>query len=383
MNRKLWLAVAASVAVLALITMGAKAQAWTAFRSGSSATVPASETLDSSLWSGARNVDIAGTVNGDVFCGAQTVNISGSVKGDVICAAQTINISGSIEGSIRLAAQTVNLTGTVGRNATIVSQTINTDAKSAISGDASMAASTINLNGSIGRDLAATSSELKITGSLGRDLTTSAKNIVLATGAKIGGGIDYTSKNKINQSSGAQVGGSITQHQPQGENKSNNLLFPFGGKFAFLLVLMFIISALIITALLPQFVHRITNHGILHPWRGLATGLLASIVVPILAILLAITIVGIPVAILLVLSWLVISLSSGIFTAYLIGRRLWGSQRNTLLILLLGSVVLIILFVIPIVGIIALVLASWMGEGMILAELEARIPKPKYQVKRN
>ena len=89
MNKRAWLTLSAVAAFLLIIFIGAKASAWTEFRSGEAATVPAGETVEGSLWVGAKSVDISGRVDGDVFCGAQTVNISGVIGGDVICGAQT------------------------------------------------------------------------------------------------------------------------------------------------------------------------------------------------------------------------------------------------------------------------------------------------------
>ena len=381
MTRKVWLALSLVAAAFLLFTVGPKAKAWTQFKSGNNATVAAGETVDSSLWIGAKNIDIAGTVNGDVICGAQTVNISGTVKGDVICGAQTITLSGSVEGSARLGAQTINLNGSIGRSAIMAAQTINTDSRSQIAGDASLAASDMNLNGVIGRDLSAAGSNVNLSGTVGRDIKSSADKIVLAGGAKVGGSIDYTSKNTISQLGGSQVGGNIDQHFPKAKSHPFFRLIVFGGVFGLVVALILIASALLVTALFPQFVQRVSDQGAKRPWRSLLTGLVASIVVPILLVLLMVTVVGIPVAILLLLSWLLINFSSGLFTSYLVGRRIWNSQHNALAIVLAGSLALMILYFIPIVGIIGLVLATWLGEGMLLLELKAHIPKPKYQVK--
>ena len=380
MTKKAWLALSIVAAAFLIIGIGAKAHAWTAFRSGNSANVASSETLDSSLWIGARDVDIAGTVNGDVFCGAQTLNISGTVKGDVICAAQTINISGNVEGSVRLAGQTVNLTGSVGRSAAIAGQTINIDSKSQIGSDASIAGNDINLSGRVGRDLSAAGATLDLNGQVGRDVKSTVGKITLTKDAKVGGGIDYTSKTKISLLSDSQVAGNITQHQPKVRGGHIPSLLFFGTATVFI-VIMLIGSALIATALLPQFIHRVSGQGMRRPWIALLTGLGASVLMPMLFILLAITVVGIPLAILLLLSWLLINLSSGLFSAYWVGRRLWSGQSNAMLLILAGSLILIALYLIPIVGVIVLVLAAWLGEGMLILEIGSHLTRPKYQVK--
>lgn len=380
MKTKAWVALGAAT-FLFIIFLGARAQAWTEFRSGNSGTVASNETVDSTLFIGANNVDIAGIVNGDVFCGAQTVNISGTVKGDVICGAQTINISGSVEGNVRLGAQTVNLTGSIGRNATIGAQTINSDSKSRIGNDASFGAENINLNGNIGRDLAVGGSNVNLNGEVGRDIKSAVDKIALSGNAKVGGGIEYTSKNKISLTENAAVAGRITQHQPKKEGRAFPGFLFFTGVMALLAGLILMLSALIITALVPQLVHRVSSQAMRRPWWVLLTGFVASIIAPVLVVLLMITVIGIPLGILLLLSWFLVALTSGLFSAYYVGRRFWTSQRNPLWLVLLGSFTLLVLFMVPYLGFFVMLATFWMGAGMILWELKDRTPKPKYNLK--
>lgn len=364
-----------------LIIFSVQTQAWTEFRTGNGGTVRADETVDNTVFIGSKNVDIAGTVNGDVFCGAQTVNISGTVNGDVICGAQTINISGSVEGDVRLGAQTVNLTGTVSRNATIAAQTINTDSKSQIAVDADFGASDVNLNGNIGRDLAVGGANINIGGSVGRDIKSSADKISLSPSAKVGGGIDYTSRNKISVANGAAVAGQVTQHEPKKEKGSLVKLMFFGGVAALIFALVLLACALVVTALFPQAVHRVSSQGIARPWRSLLVGFIASIVAPIIGVILLFTVVGIPLAILMFIAWMLIAMTSGLFTAYYVGRRVWTSQNNALLRVLAGGAILLILYMIPFIGFLIMLLAFWLGVGMVLQELKTRTPSPKYTLK--
>lgn len=381
MKKRGWLVLGLAAAVFLTLAFGAKAQAWTEFRSGDSATVKSNETVDSSFWAAAKNLDIAGTVNGDVFCAGQTVNISGIVKGDLICGAQTINLSGHIEGDVRLGAQTVNLTGMVDRNATIAAETLNADSKSRIGGDLSLAASSASLNGSIGRDLAAGGSSVYLNGSIGRDVKSGGDKLILGSNAKVSGSIDYTGKNKIEMANGAFVSGDIKHHQPQEKHHSALRLLFFSGATAGFVALMLLITALVVTALLPKVLNRVSQQGMERPGMSLLVGFGANIAVPIIIFMLVLTIVGIPLAIILLLMWLLINLSSGIFSAFWLGRRVWKTQHNAFLVTLTGSMILILLYFIPIISIFALVLACWLGEGMLLLELKNRLPKPDYRLK--
>jgi hypothetical protein len=381
MRKKLWLPLGLLVAAFLLLGLGAKAQAWTEFKGGDNVTVASNETIDSSLWAGGKNIDIAGTVNGDVFCGGQTVNISGSVKGDVICAGQTITITGSIEGSVRLLAQTINLNGQIARNASAAAQTINADSESLVGGDASFAVENVNLNGTIGRDLAVAGSSASLSGEVKRDIKSSVEKLSLTGNAKVGGSVSYTSKDKIQVSGNAKVAGTVTQHQPKQEKEPWVRLLFFTGVGALFFSVVLLLTAFIITALIPQLVHAVSGQGLRRFWRALLVGFVASIVVPVLGILLMISVVGIPLGILLFLSWLLIALSSGLFSAYYVGRRFWTGQNNPVFRVLLGGAILLLLAMVPFVGGLVVLLSFWLGAGMLLLELKDRRPSPKYELK--
>jgi uncharacterized membrane protein len=81
---------------------------------------------------------------------------------------------------------------------------------------------------------------------------------------------------------------------------------------------------------------------------------------------------------LLGLMWLVIIMLSGPFTAYYIGRLLFSSARSVLLTMFVGSIVLLVLYFIPVLGVFVLLGVYWLGTGMILLELMRRTPKPVY-----
>ena len=83
-------------------------------------------------------------------------------------------------------------------------------------------------------------------------------------------------------------------------------------------------------------------------------GFLAAVAAPIAAIILAITLIGIPVALLLVVLWLLGLYLAKIVIAKCIGSAILGSKNNglssTLLPLLLGLVIVIIAVNLPYIG---------------------------------
>lgn len=350
------------------------------FRSGDTVVIDRSETIDHSLFAAGKTIDISSEVNGDVFCAGQTITISGVIHGDVICAGQTVEISGSVEGDVRLVGQSVTVSAQVKGGATIGGQTFTLSSDGSINRDVSVGSATATFSGPVGRDIAAGGSDLILTSKVGRNVKAEVERISLRNGSQVEGNVEYTSKNKISKSSEALVAGKVTQIAPT-ENRQNKRGAIFGFNLAWFLywVTAMVVTALTIVLLFPRLIHRSTDRLMRSPWASLLTGFVASIVMPVLLVLLAATVIGLPLAVILGLSWLVVFLLSGPVSAYFLGRKvLRGPTYRPLLILLTGAALLAALYFIPIIGFLILLVAFWLGAGTILMELFDHTPKPHY-----
>lgn len=352
------------------------------FRSGNSATVGANEVVDGTLWTTGKTVDIVGQVNGDLFCAGQTVTVSGTVHGDVICAAQTITISGTVDGNVRSAAQTFNVSGNVMHNLTAAAQSFNQAAKASVAGDASVAGSDVTFNGTIGRDAALAGQNVTINGQIARNVTASVEQLSLGSGAKIGGDLSYTSKNEVLSANDAVVAGTTTKYLPKEQPQRRiGSVVGFGVGAVIFAALAGLVFVLTLVLLIPQTIHNVTNQAIKSPWKTLLVGFLASLIVPILFIIILLTVIGIPLALLLIGVWILISSLSGVMSAYYTGRLIWKDQHNAILIMLVGSLLLFVLYFIPIIGVFVALGAYFMGTGMLLLEAKRFVGSPNYRVK--
>jgi hypothetical protein len=88
----------------------------------------------------------------------------------------------------------------------------------------------------------------------------------------------------------------------------------------------------------------------------------------VLALLLA-TVIGIPLALLFGLIWLVIVLLSGVFAAYLLGELILRGRTNPIWTMLLGAAILILLSFVPFLDILVSLLSLWFGLGTILQQV--------------
>ncbi len=354
------------------------------FRTGTNVTVAKSQTLDKSLFASGRTLDIAGTVKGDVFCAGQSITISGKVTGDVICAGQNVRIAGTVGGDIRVAGQTVALDASVAGNLTVAAQQFSSSSQSKVAGDAEIGATDINLNGAIGRDLAVAGSSVTIASSIGRDVTGTMQDLSLSSKANIGGDVVYTSDNKLQQSSGSQVAGQVSQRTPRPQQQHHTYGSIVGVSLALALYtfVALLLLALALVLLVPRLFQAATTMAIRHMGKTFLIGFLATILVPLVIVALMISVIGIPLALLTLLVWILLLSLSGPMAAYLAGRfMLRKVSDNAIFYMLAGGAVLLLLYFIPFFGIGVVVVSVWFGLGAILLMLR-HIPRPSYDTAR-
>ena len=352
------------------------------FKTGDSPTITSSDTVDGAAYMSGTTIDVVGNVNGDLYCAGQNVTISGTIDGDILCAAQTISVTGQVTGDIRLAAQTINVSGDVGKSATLMGQTIRIEDQGRIGQDATLTGQDVAVNGQVARDLVVASALTTIDTTIGRNVTANTGNLRLGSTAVIQGTLNYTSPQELSQASGARVVGEVTYTQQASQQKAESV-YAYSAIGTLVWVLMLLVSALIFALLFPQTLRDVTNRSITSPLYvliNMAVGFVAGIVVPVAVFFLAITILGIPFAFVVGLVWLLILTLSGAFAAFYVGRIVWRTQTNAVLSMAIGTGILVLLSVIPILNILVVFLSVMYGTGAQLMRLKDTFVKPQYDV---
>lgn len=367
------------LAALALVALPSLLWAGFANAQRFGATVGRDEVVDSSIYSVGRDVSIEGTIKGDVFCAGQNVHINAKVEGDVICAAQTLTIKGDVRGNVRAAAQVLTVDAAIERNMTVMAQTFSFDAMATIGGDVTVMADSSNMKGSVGRDVLINGNSVIFNGAVERNVTAHAYDIELRDDTHVGGNFMYTSDKQAIVASGAHVAGNMTQEIPKSSDGKG--MFAIGwGMYLYFLAAGLLLT-LIVALILPQPLR--TTGDLVRKRFGmvLLTGFVAAFAIPIIAFALALTFVGLPLALLVLMIWALLAAASGPVVAYFLGKLLLGRVKNIVLVALFGSVLLTSLHFVPILGFIVFVLAYWLGSGAVLMMLSKSMPKPKYQAK--
>jgi hypothetical protein len=299
----------------------------------------------------------------------------------VLCAGQTVHVTGQVDGDVRLAGQTVTLGAKVSGNATVAGQTFTLESTGSIGRDLSAGATDSTLNGPVGRDLAVGGNNVTLGAKVGGDVRGTVNKLSMAPGTDIQGAVTYESAQNATRDPAARVAGRITRTTPREKPApKRGAIFGFGIGWFIYWFLAMLLTAMAVVLLFPGLLQSASSRVLARPWKALLVGFVACLAMPVLLIVLAITVIGLPLALVLGAIWLVIWLLSGPSFGYVLGRLLLRGSQHSVLIMLAGASLLLVLYFIPVIGVIALLAATWFGVGMILLELTQRIPRPEYRV---
>lgn len=349
-------------------------------KTDNSVYVPKTETIEGNLYAAGANLTIEGKVTGDVICAGQSINISGDVAGDVICAGQSINISGNVGGSMRAAGNSINLSGKISRNVMAFGASILSAASSTVGWDMLAVGGFAQIAGNVGRDLYGSLGQATLSGQIGKNVNLyfgrQNKNanhpaLTVAGTAVINGDVKYTASQDAAIDAKAVIKGKVTHNLPTMAAKKSGLanLAWWWGR------LISLFSALVIGLVLISFwrepVIKITDLMLNKVSPSLGWGILALLLTPIIAIILLITIIGIPLSLILMALWLIALYLSKILVGILVGRsllnNLWPKQKDSLILgMIIGVIIAYLIFALPFIGWIMSLLAILWGLGGIM-----------------
>ena len=355
-----WLA-APLLAVALLLTQLTPAHALER-RSGETIVVAAGEVVDDDLAVSGRLLRIDGTVRGDVYAVAQHLTIAGIVEGDVIALAQEVVVDGQVFGDVRAGGATVQINGVVARNVTGAGQLVRIGTGGRVGGSLLGAAETLSVSGDVGGALAGVGENVLLQGRIGRGAELGMERLTLGPNASIGGNFTYHAESPIELRPGAVRGETLFRQveRPRPETRAQRDEWRgFGRALSSFFSLTWLIgSALVGLAMLrlfPRFVARYLEALERNVGASLGVGLVALVATLPVAIVLAITIVGLPAAAVLAGSWMI-----GLFVGWLllavavggvlIGLARRGAPRRLSWSFLLGLIVLYVATRVPFLG---------------------------------
>ncbi len=330
------------------------------------------EIIDDSLAAAGEAVEVDGIVTGNLLAAGRSVLVRGTVKGDLVAAANRIEIEGTVEGNVFAGADTVIVRGSVGRSVHAAADTLRLESSGRVEDDLLGFAGVVDLDGRVGRDLTAFARLVNLRGQVGRNASTGARRVHLEAPAKIGGSLTARVRDAadLEVDQGATVSGKTeTRIEPKARSRYLRAGFYvwqlvwLGGAFLIGLALH-----LLVPGFLPA---RPADGAILLRAAGL--GFVALVAVPVAAVVLMLTLVGLPAGLIVAGFWLLGLYLSQILVAALLGRSIL--HRTDALpaafapVLLVGLACVTVAVNLPYLGPLARLLVLVLGLGLAVTTL--------------
>lgn len=325
---------------------------------GSTVTVPAGERIDDDLYVTGAEITIDGEVTRDVFAGAATLRLNGRVGGDLTAAAGTIRVAGPVGGSVRASAATVEIAAPVGWDvAALGVGTLTVQSGATVGHDlALIQAGSVTMDGTVRGAVRGSAETLVLAGQVLGDVDVEAQRIEIRDGAKIEGALRYRSPNPATIAPGATIVGPVEHTATRNQEGSETLA---GRALAWLGTVLLrlgwaLVAGTLLILLLPRPVVAVSDTLRKAPLVSALWGLAALIGVPIIVLLLAVTVVGIPAALLVAGLYLAILYLSQILVGITLVRlvplgAVRGERRLTLwLAMLVGTTLVLVFRLLPI-----------------------------------
>lgn len=332
---------------------------------GNAGYIKANETVDSNAFMAGNTERVEGTVNGDVYCAGQDLIINGTVNGDVMCAGASVTINGKVTGDVRVAGNTVTIGAEVGGSVTAFGATVTLETSAKIARDVVAASETVLVNGSIGRDFVGGGSSVTLNGPIGRDVEGEYEKLTIGSDGVVNGVVYYASQ------ADAIINGKVSGEVKRTDSKiyEGRKAGPGAGFFmgVFMILGWVLVTALALWLLLPKKMRTVTSLTPVQAMVATGIGLAAIMGLPFIALFLLMSVIGAPLGIALLLSWVILMILSAGVTAIYLGRTLFTRRDlHPLAATMLGGLVLVALLVIPFVNVIVLLAAVSFGMGAML-----------------
>jgi len=299
---------------------------------------------------------------GDLIVASGDVDFLSITGGDYLGAGGKQRIAGQIHGSLRAAGGSIEVRAAVDRNATIAGGTITVDSSAVIAQNAYITGGAVQVDGTVRGGLLVSAGSVTLNGVVGRDVEISGGELRVGPHAQIAGNLRYrVSPENVHIDSAAHITGTVTA-------------LPVGSKWGlrrWLWILGVLLAGAVVVLLFPGFMSEAAGVVPRRPILAACVGVAVAILAPIIAVILAITFIGLPLALLVVAVFCVLLFMGDLPVAVWIGRRLLGTRGSSthhavVLAYLVGGVILLGVGLIPVIGSIVMIIAAVIGIGAIL-----------------
>ena len=318
-----------------------------------------------------RTVRVTNRVSGDVAAAGSEVVIDGPVDGYVMSAGRFVTLVGQIGNDLWAAGETVNVESPIANNAMIAGGTVHLRSNAVVGHDAHLAGNTVIVEGRVERNLMiGAGADARIGANVGGKVTARATHVTVLPDAVIQGDLFVRSARPPDISPRARVMGHI--HYERTMDTEAWLMWPQRWLISGVALLILGLCAVWFS---PAWASHVASTMRRRIGASMLSGLMALVLIPLAIVVLAVTVIGFPLAVVLTALYILILAMSSVFVSYRTGEwmlhRVWSSRWA---FMTLGVIIVSLGISLPAVGWAIALLVLITGAGALVLERGARRP---------
>jgi hypothetical protein len=319
-------------------------------------------------------------VEGDAFLAGGQVATASEVDGDLVAGGGEVSIGGSVGDDVYAAGGDVKVDAIIHGNARVGGGDVTVGPATVIAGATTLTGGRVDFEGNSHGFLKVSGGKVTISGQAHGDVEVRSEELVIGPETQIGGRLVYRGPVAPIVPEGAVIAGGVEFHEfghgsfMHGERGPVREAVHWLGSMLWFAGVFFVGALFVV--LFPGLSMRAAETIGRDPWQSLGLGLAILVCVPFVAVVLLVTIIGIPLALLLMPVYLLLSFLGWIVAALFIGQRGMALVRGAapmstgsrLMALLLALLALSLVRHLPFLGGVVAFLALIAGIGAMVSQ---------------
>ena len=325
-------------------------------------------------------LNLTDAIEGDAVLAGGRVAIASEVKGDLVVAGGELSLGGAVGDDLYAAGGSVQLDAIVNGNARVAGGDVAVGPATVVAGALSLNGGRVRFDGNTHQSLRVSGGSVTVNGEVHGDAEVRAEELEIGPATRIGGRLVYRGPVEPAVPEGAVIEGGIEFHEESVdryfEDARPRVHDAVHGIGTFLWFVGVFVAASLFVLLFPRFARDAASAIGRSPMQSLGLGLAILVCVPFVAIVLLITIIGIPLALLLMALYLLVMFLGWVTAALFVAQRGLETLRPgstatrtwQLTALFLALVALWLLRQIPLVGGLIALLVLLAGIGALAGQ---------------
>jgi hypothetical protein len=325
-------------------------------RVGEQPSLAGNERISDDFYIAGGNVSSGGPITGDLVAAGGNVLVNSAVTGDVLAGGGSVTILGTVGDDIRVGGGNITVSSQVrGDLVAGGGQTIVTGA--GIGGDVVWGGGSLRIEAPIGGDLKLGGGDVYINSTVVGNVEFTGEKITLGKGAIIEGNLIYSTPGEAIMEDGAVVRGTTEfKKQESKKDAAKAGLAAFASLASLMGFLMRLAGALVLALFFHRYAVQLVESIVEKPLVELGRGFAAFAIIPVASAILLITVIGVPLGILGLISFAALLIFTSLLAPVVLGSIAHklvlkpNTYQVTWLTVLIGVALYTILGWIPIVG---------------------------------